>query len=83
MSPEMRRCVFFQFPLGYAAGRADPFEPFIAKPSCGPTVSRVVHHEGFITVGGDPGLITHGFDGLDSVQQPFTRRPDLDFVDEL
>ena len=82
MPPEMRRGIFLQFPLGYAAGRTNPFEPFVAKPSCGPAVSGVVHHEGFVAVGGDPGLFTHGFDGLDTVQQPFTGRPDLDFFDE-
>ena len=82
MAPEMRGGVFFQLPLGHAAGRADPFEPFVTQPSCRPAVSGVVDHEGFIAVGGNAGLVTRDFDGLDAVQQPFARRPDLDLVDQ-
>ncbi len=82
MPPELRGGIFFELPLGQAAVRADPFEPFVAQPSCGPAVSGVVDHEGLVAVGGDAGLIAHGFDNPDAVQQAFARRPDLDFIDQ-
>jgi len=82
MPAEMGRCIFFQLPLGHTAGRANPFKPLVAKPSRSPAVSGVADHESFVAVGGDPGLIAHGFNRLDAVKQPFARRPDLDFCDQ-
>ena len=75
MPPKMRRGVFLQFPLGQAAGRANPLEPFVAQPSRGPAVSGVVDHEGFVAVGGDPGLIPKLLDRANSMQDPFSGRP--------
>ncbi len=67
MSSETRGSVFFKLPLRYATGRANPFEPFVAQPSCGAAISGVAHNERFVTVSGNFGLIPQGLDRFDAV----------------
>ncbi len=78
MALEVGGRIFSQFPVGNTANTAGPFEPLISKPAGCPAVSGIGDQKGLVTMGGNPGLITHDIDFLDSMQQPPTRRPELD-----
>ena len=75
-------CVFFHLPIGNATGPAHSFKPFVSEPACRPAVSGIFNHKGFVAVGYDPGLISDSVNRLDSMQQPFARRPEFNFFNE-
>ena len=74
--------VFFNLPIWNAAGPAHALEPFVSEPACRPAVSGVPNHKGFIAMGYDPGLISDSVNGLNSMQQPFARRPEFYLFNE-
>ena len=82
MTLEFGIVVFGQLPVGNAAFAANTFEPFVSKPPGGTTVSGVVHHKCFITMGRDTGLVTHDMDGFDTVEQTASGWPELYFLDQ-
>jgi len=61
-------CVFFQLPFGNSAGSADPFEPFVSEPAGSPTVSGVVYHESLMAMGCNLRLVSHFFNGFNTVE---------------
>jgi hypothetical protein len=82
MALEVGGRIFFELPLGNTADTARPLEPLVSKPAGCPAVSGIGNYEGLVAMGRNPGLITCDIDGLDSVQQPATRRPELDLIDQ-
>ena len=82
MALELCRRVFFELPLGNTANAAGSLEPFVPQPAGGTAVSGIGDHEGLVAVRRDPGLIARHLHRLDAVQQPPTRRPELDLVDQ-
>ena len=82
MTPELRGCVFFQFPVRDTAGRADSVEPFVSKPPCSAAVSGVVYHERFVAVRCDTGLVTHYIDGFYTVKDAASGGPELYLLDQ-
>jgi hypothetical protein len=77
VTPELRGCVFFKFPVWYATCAACTVEPFVSKPSGSATISGVVGHERFVAVGCDTSLVTHDFDSLDTVKKAASGGPQL------
>lgn len=82
MAPKFGRRIFLKLPVRYAAIRTGPLEPFISQPARRAAVSGVGHQEGFVTMGGDPGLVADLFKGLDPVQPASARRPQFNFFDQ-
>ena len=82
MSFKISGWIFFHLPVGNAAGPANAPKPFVSEPACRPAVSGVFNHKGFVAVGYDPGLISDSINRLNSVQQPFARRPEFYFFNE-
>ena len=74
--------VFFHLPVGDTTGPANSRKPFISKPARRPAVSGVSDHKRFIAMGCDARLISHSVNRLNSMQQPFARRPELYFFNE-
>jgi hypothetical protein len=79
---ELRGGIFFEFPVRHAACAAGTFEPFVAKPSGSSAVSGVVHHEGFIAMGRDAGLVAQDVDGFDTVKETASGGPELYLFDQ-
>jgi hypothetical protein len=77
VTSELCGSVFFEFPVRYATRAAGTIEPFVSEPPCSATVSGVVGHERFVAVGCDTGLVTHDFDGLDTVKKAASGGPEL------
>ena len=73
---------FFHLPFGNATVPAHAPKPFVSQPACRPAVSGVFNHKGFVAVGCDPGLVSDAVNRLNSMQQPFARRPELYFFNE-
>ena len=82
MSFKISGCKFFHLPIGNTAGPANTSNPFVSEPTCCPAVSGVFDYKGFVTVRRDPGLISHAVNRLNSMQQPFARRPEFYFFNE-
>jgi hypothetical protein len=82
MAFEVGGRIFGEFPIGNAADTAGSFEPFVSKPAGGSTVSGIGDHKGFVAMGRNPGLVPHDLDCFDSVQQPPTRWPEFDLLDQ-
>lgn len=82
MTPELRGCVFFEFPVWYATCAAGTVEPFVSKPSGSATISGVVGHEYFVAVGCDTSLVTHDFDSFDTVKEATSGGPELYLFDQ-
>jgi len=82
MSFKIGGIVFFHLPIGNAASPAHALKPFVSKPARGPAISGIFNHKGFVAVGYDPGLISDSVNGLNSMQQPFARRPEFYFFNE-
>ena len=82
MTPELRGCVFFKFPVRDTACTADSVEPFVSKPSCSAAVSGVVHYERFVAVRCDTGLVTHYIDGFYTVKDAAPGGPELYLLDQ-
>ena len=82
MAFKIGRGVFFHLPIRDPTGPAYPSEPFVSEPACRPAIPGVSDHKGFVTVGCDPGLIANSVNRLNSMQQPFARRPELYFFNE-
>ena len=74
--------IFFHLPIGNAAGPAHSLKPFVSEPACRPAVSGISNHKGFIAVGCDPGLVSDSVNRLNSMQQPFARRPEFNFFNK-
>jgi hypothetical protein len=64
------------------ANSANIRDPFIAKPAGSSAVSGIVYHECLVAVGGNLSLIPQFFDGFDTMQNSFTRRPQFNFIDQ-
>ena len=75
-------CVFFHLPIGNTTGAAHSPKPFVSEPACRPAVSGVFNHKGFVAVSCNPGLISDSVNRLNSMQQPFARRPEFNFFNE-
>ena len=82
MTSELCGRIFFEFPLRDTACAAGTIEPFVAKPSCCTAISGIVHHKYFITMGRDTRLVTHDFDGFDTVKETASGGPDLYLLDQ-
>ena len=82
MTSELCGGVFFEFPVRDTTCAAGTVEPFVAKPSCSTAVSGVVHHECFIAMGRDAGLVTHDVDCLDTVEEAASGGPELYLLDQ-
>src|SRR5210317_603447 len=82
MSFKISGCKFFHLPIGNTAGPANTSNPFVSEPTRRPAVSGVFDHKGFVTVSRDAGLISHAVNRLNSMQQPFARRPEFYFFNE-
>ena len=82
MTFEPGRGILRQFPFGYTTSPADPIKPFVSKPARRPAVSGIGDHKRFIAMGRDTALIANYLNCLDSVQQPFARRPKFDFFNK-
>ena len=74
--------IFLQFPIRYTAYAANTLKPFIPEPSDGAAISGIIDNEGFIAVSGNFGLISDGANGFNAVQYAFSRRPQLDFINQ-
>ena len=74
--------VFFDLPIGDATRPAHALKPFVSEPACRPAVSGISNHKGFIAVGCDPGLVSDSVNRLNSMQQPFARRPEFNFFNK-
>ena len=75
MAIESGGIVFFQFPFWHAALRAYTTEQLVSQPSGRPAVPGVVYDEFFITVSGDPGLVSQFFNGTNAMQNALPGRP--------
>jgi hypothetical protein len=73
---------FFHLPFGNATVPAHAPKPFVSQPARRPAVSGIFNHKGFVAVGCDSRLISDSVNRLNSVQQPFARRPELYFFNE-
>jgi len=82
MTSELCGRVFFEFPIRDAACAAGTVEPFVSKPSCSAAVSGVVHHERFVAVRCDTGLVTHCIDGFYTVKDAASGGPELYLLDQ-
>ena len=82
MAFKIGRRVFFNLPIGNTTGPAHAPEPFVPEPACRAAVSGISNHKGFIAVGCDPGLVSDSVNRLNSMQQPFARRPEFYFFNE-
>jgi len=74
--------VFFKLPFGNPANPAYTFEPLVSQPPGGAAVTGIVYHEGFVAVGGNPGLVSEFFDCFDTMQNTFSRRPQFYLIDQ-
>ena len=74
--------IFFQLPVWNAACAARALEPFVPEPPGGAAVSGVVDHKNTVAVGGDSGLISHLFNGPDTVQHSLAGWPQFDLVNQ-
>ena len=75
-------CVFFHLPIGNATSPTHALKPFVSEPACRPAVSGISNHKSLVAVSYDPGLISDSVNRLNSMQQPFARRPEFYFFDE-
>jgi hypothetical protein len=82
MSFKISGGIFFHLPIGNTAGPANAPKPFVSEPASRPAVSGVFNHKGFVTVRRDAGLIPYAVNRLNSMQQPFARRPEFYFFNE-
>jgi hypothetical protein len=73
---------FFHLPFGNATVPAHAPKPFVSQPARRPAVSGIFNHKGFVAVGCDPGLVSDSVNRLNTMQQPFARRPKLYFFNE-
>lgn len=80
MALELRGSILFQLPVRYTANPANAFEPFISEPAGGATIPGIVDDKGLIAVGGNFGLIADFMNGFNTMQNTFSRRPQLNFI---
>ena len=73
---------FFHLPFGNATVPAHAPKPLVSQPSRRPAVSGIFNHKGFVAVGCDSRLTSDAVNRLNSMQQPFARRPELYFFNE-
>ena len=74
--------IFGYFPVGNTADPAGPSKPFISEPAGRPAVSGIGNQKYPVAMGCNPGLIADDINSLDSMQQPPTRGPELNFLNQ-
>jgi len=67
--------IFFKFPFGDATSWTDFAKPLVPEPTGRPAVTGIIYDKGFITMSGNPRLISNLLNSLDTMQYAFSRRP--------